>query len=230
MVGALAVLGLVGAVYPLLARDRELRRGVDLSKWAGAVPGASWQRVREAGWHFAVVGSWGSYGVNAHARVQLAGARRAGLDTAVYALLHFNDPKKTGAWQVQRAATAAGSELRHVHFLALDVELKGGPIKVDAVALIHDAVRAVRRLGLQPVIYTSRRDWVRITGDSTDFAHLPLWTPRYDRVPVLDVDGRAPWVPFGGWAAQTAKQHQGTTSLHGISVDLNVSRPELWRR
>jgi GH25 family lysozyme M1 (1,4-beta-N-acetylmuramidase) len=230
LAGAAAALALVAACYPLLARPPALRRGVDVSKWGGAVPVASWQRLRQTGWHFAVVGSWGSYGLNPHARTQLAGARKAGLDTAVYALLHFDDPAKSGEWQVAQALASLGDEARHLHFLALDVEIKGGPVRVDAVALIADAVRAVERRGLRPVIYTSRRDWIRMTGDSTAFSHLPLWMPRYDGVPQLNVDGRAPWVPFGGWTTQTAKQHRGTTRLHGISVDLNVSLPELWRR
>jgi GH25 family lysozyme M1 (1,4-beta-N-acetylmuramidase) len=203
-------------------------RGVDVSLYSGPVSTPSWARLKSKGWSFAVVGAWGSYGCNTLARQQLAAARTAGLTTGAYVLLHFDDPEKTGEWQVRQAVESIGEELRHVRLIALDVEEKGGPVAVDPVDLIQSAVDEVARLGLPAVMYTKEKDWREMTGNSRAFAHLPLWVPRYDGVPKLGVSGKHPWRPFGGWKRQAAKQYKGTTDLHGVKVDLNISEAGLW--
>ena len=76
-------------------------------------------------------------------------------------------------------------------------------------------------------MYTRKRDWDRMAGGVTDFARLPLWTPCYDGVDELAVMRGRPWVPFGGWTAVAAKQYQGTTRIHGVSVDTNIADARL---
>src|SRR5262245_42949070 len=95
-------------VHEVSAAD--VLHGIDISKWARVPSLDTWQQIYNDGWTCAVVGAWGSYGVNPYARDQLAGANQAGLKTAAYCLLHW-DRTSYGGWQVQQALAAVGEQV-----------------------------------------------------------------------------------------------------------------------
>ncbi|MEM0328213.1 MAG: hypothetical protein QXP36_01845 [Conexivisphaerales archaeon] len=122
-------------------------------------------------------------------------------------------------WQVNKAIEAVGTERAYLSFLAIDVELpEGWGIKVDPIQRINEAIKAVEKAGLKPIIYTSRYYWLQITGNTEKFSYLPLWDARWDGIE----DINANWTPYGGWTKRTGKQYVGDTKLHDKIVDLDV--------
>jgi GH25 family lysozyme M1 (1,4-beta-N-acetylmuramidase) len=214
--------------------------GVDCSKFAGKVPLEHWQRMKANDWNAVVVGGWGSYGINPNAQQQLAGARQAGMKTAAYCLLHWDDPTLTGDVQVTRCLAACGAEAPYLRFVALDIESSGGAVGpgVDTRQRIREAVQAVQDHWQVPMIYSSRANWMTYARGTTEFSYVWLWVPRYDRSDTLNTDGKMPdgrWAPFGGWlrpdqggSGEMGKQYQGTTTLFGTSVDLDIFAPSIF--
>lgn len=64
-------------------------------------------------------------------------------------------------------------------------------------------------------LYTGGWWWKPNMGNSARFSHLPLWNSYYDDNP--DESG----LPYGGWQHSAVEQYAGTTTLGGMSVDLN---------
>ncbi len=62
---------------------------------------------------------------------------------------------------------------------------------------IPTACDPVRRDGLRPVVYTSRRYWRAMVGDSRECSDLPLWAAQYDGDPGIDTV-----IPFGAWTIE----------------------------
>src|SRR5262245_4948974 len=100
--------------------------------------------------------------------------------------------KRGARWQVRQGLAALGSELRHVGFIAIDVEwfLSAAPsMAVQEQARrrqsILDAIDEVRKSRKKPVIYTrnAKRHWRDITGCDANSTHrtcealapVPLW-------------------------------------------------------
>lgn len=67
-------------------------------------------------------------------------------------------------------------------------------------------------------IYSSPSQWHAIFGsDWNKWANKPLWWPRYDGVASLTYN----WQNFGGWTRANIKQYKGTSTVCGMSVDLD---------
>lgn len=158
-------------------------------------------------------------------RTQITNCTANGLRSDAYVYLWFSDGpqlvRERVAWAIAEAQTAG------VHRLWLDCEQ--GPRDDDGydyqapgspdrcLPIIRDAVRQVQAAGLVAGIYTARWWWVPATGDTSEFAYLPLWVAQYDAAPDLDV-----FTPFGGWSRPAIKQYASDATLAGCPMlDLN---------
>ena len=64
-----------------------------------------------------------------------------------------------------------------------------------------------KKLGIAIGIYTTYYDWLNIMGDTHQFQHLPLWTPKYDQINNMKF-----FRSFGGWTNVYIKQTMGGSS------------------
>lgn len=204
-------------------------RAVDVSEWSGHLP-AGWAHhvatvhsVRHA-----IVQAWGGGNVvgrhNSHIYQQVSHCVDAGWRVALYGW-----PPADTEQAVRYAWNALGTLAFRVDFWAHDVEAGAD------VSRFTD-VDAARRGGFEPWIYTSPAEWNSIMGGTGSFQHLPLWLAHYPYRNRGDVwwpnrfygewqypsgnpfDARIPdsWSKVAGW------QFQGTTTVRGVSCDLNV--------
>ena len=65
--------------------------GVDVGFYTGPISTDVWQRARQFGQSFVIAQAWGGRSRNEFAQSQLAGARSAGMRTAAYILLNYDD-------------------------------------------------------------------------------------------------------------------------------------------
>jgi hypothetical protein len=120
--------------------------GVDVDFYTGPIPTNVWQHLKATNQKFLIAQAWGGRSRNEFATSQLAGARSAGMKTAAYVLLNYDnlvcptfahpvrndrgtcagDPvpqeQPGGRWQVRQGLAALGAELEKVAFIAIDVE------------------------------------------------------------------------------------------------------------
>ena len=127
--------------------------GVDVDFYTGPISNRVWRNLKAANRRFVIVQAWGGRSRNEFASSQLAGARSAGMKTAAYILLNYDDlvcptfsrpvrdeggrcsgdpvrqEQPGGQWQVRQGLAALGTELDKVSFIAIDVEwfASGGP-------------------------------------------------------------------------------------------------------
>jgi hypothetical protein len=250
--------------------------GVDLDFYTGPVSRDVWLHMKDAGQQFAVIQAWGGRSRNEFALSQLSGARRiAGMATAAYILLNYDDmvcrtfaqpvrdtngrcagdlirqARRGARWQVRQGIAALGSELRHVAFIAIDVEwfLSAAP-RADASEQarrrqhIIDAVDEVRNWKKRPVIYTrnSKLHWRDITGCDMDSSHQPcallsrMINDRGRPVPLWDVQIGTPQLdnfqPYAAWTERAGRQYKLDANEFGLppgrTLDLNVFHVSLF--
>jgi hypothetical protein len=169
----------------------------------------AWARARLAeGWELLIVNLWTGNTVPDGVQKALQTWREAGGLTAAYVVVHDN---VTAQACVARARAAAGDEWAPLTFVAIDVELDP-----TTIATIRTAYDQVQELGQRPAIYTGRWFWTSRLNDTTEFATRPLWDASYGVTPALEAPG------YGGWTARIGHQYQGTTTLDGVAVDLNL--------
>ena len=120
--------------------------GIDVDFYTGAVSPLFWKHLKAQNRQFVIAQSWGGRSRNEFASAQLAGARSAGMKTAAYVLLNYDNlvcptfdhpvrderglcagapvsqEQPGGRWQVRQGLAALGAELRGVAFVAIDVE------------------------------------------------------------------------------------------------------------
>jgi hypothetical protein len=125
--------------------------GIDVDFYTGPISNNVWRHLKATNQKFVVVQSWGGRRRNEFASSQLAGARSAGLKTAAYVLLNYDNlvcptfahpvrdergrcsgdliPQEElgGRWQVRQGLAALGEELEKVSFVAIDVEWFASP-------------------------------------------------------------------------------------------------------
>lgn len=147
------------------------------------------------------------------ARQQIAACRDGGLGISGYIWGYLRDDP--GA--AMGAALLTYSDL-DLTMWALDIEETSAPKDARANAdWTGGALATLDAAGVRYCLYTARWYWTAWLGDTTEFAHVPLWVADWDGVADL---GR--WRRFGGWAEAVGKQHVGDTQLCGVGVDLNV--------
>jgi hypothetical protein len=137
--------------------------GVDVDFYTGPISNNVWRNLKATNKKFVIVQSWGGRSRNEFAASQLAGARLAGMKTAAYVLLNYDNlvcptfarpvrnerggcagdliPQEQpgGRWQVRQGLAALGAELDNVSFIAIDVEWFASP------ALSLDTLEQERR-------------------------------------------------------------------------------------
>ena len=218
--------------------ERTFARGIDISRSAGEPSVPEFESIKQQGYRFVIVSGWGGVNPNCHAQVQLSRARSAGLLTAGYCYLNFASAWDGGR-QVREALAAFGDGAAFLGFLAIDVETSArnqlspglrletpdASAQQQALTRIAEAVEEVKRVGLRPVIYTKKSDWLRVTGDTQQFKSIPLWHPRTiggDALHQPDLARRGD--TFGGWTSRVGKQFELDTILNcpPIKVDLDV--------
>jgi hypothetical protein len=125
--------------------------GVDVDFYTGPISNNVWHHLKATGQKFMIVQSWGGRSRNEFASSQLAGARSAGMETAAYVLLNYDNlvcptfarpvrdqrgrcfgdlvpqERPGGRWQVRQGLAALGTEVDRVSFIALDVEWFASP-------------------------------------------------------------------------------------------------------
>jgi len=203
---------------------------LDVSEWGGEIKESQWKAAHDAGFRLAIVQAWGGGpvlgGKNQYCAQQLAGARKAGMMTAIYIWIPPDDTTRT-EFLIQAAKDAAGSEYQHIKFVAMDIEGEKLLHPTDPKARLADAISHIQ--DKRVVIYTSRSMWGKVMDGAIELIlpieckvqvnQYPLWDARYDKIADLDMN----WVPYGGWKERAIKQYQGTTTVAGgISADLNV--------
>ena len=125
--------------------------GVDVDFYTGPISRIVWKHLQATNQKFVIAQSWGGRSRNEFASEQLAGARSAGMKTAAYVLLNYDNlvcptfdhpvrdqrglcagspipQAQPGArWQVRQGLAALGGELRNIAFVAIDVEWFASP-------------------------------------------------------------------------------------------------------
>src|SRR5262249_45352063 len=120
--------------------------GVDVDFYTGPISLSVWQHLKATNQKFVIAQAWGGRSRNEFASSQLLGAREAGMKTAAYILLNYDNlvcrtfahairdaggkctgtlvrqEQAGGRWQVRQGLAAVGAELDRVYFVALDVE------------------------------------------------------------------------------------------------------------
>lgn len=191
-----------------------MRRAIDVSNYSGQINGATISCWRNQGYDHLICGTQR----REITRQQLQTAQ-AEITLDAYVYLYWS---RDIAAQVREALeTISGL---NVGRLWLDCEDDaGGRTPEQVVSLIRDAVAACDNF--PNGIYTGRWWWQPSTGDSQEFAGLPLWHAEYTAHPNVlpDFDG---FRPYGGWTRPSMWQFQGTTNLCGVTVDLNLMDAE----
>jgi hypothetical protein len=244
--------------------------GVDVDFYTGPIAQSVWLKMKQSGIQFVIAQAWGGRSRNEFAVSQLEAARSAaGMKSAAYVLLNYDDkvcptfdkPQRDangscqgnlipqaqpgGRWQVRQALAALGSEVKHIAFVAIDVEwFTRGGLPSGSLAESHrrqrilDAIDEVQRASKRPVIYTRnvRGHWADITGcDASDQGPdcrqlfqiinnpqkpIPLWDVQTGEA-ILDN-----FQPYGAWTSRFGRQYQLDGNLFGLpasrTVDLNV--------
>lgn len=146
---------------------------------------------------------------------QANSARASGCTVGGYVWLYAGIP---GGQQVDSAldtARAAGIVFSERNPLWLDCEdYTDGTF--PGLHVIRDAVQHCDALGVACGIYTGGWWWKPRTGNSTEFAHLPLWSSNYVNRPGLVDPG------YGGWDLTTL----AGTQWSGNPVDRSTFKAE----
>lgn len=173
----------------------------------------AWWRDRLAdGVRLAIQCLWTGAATPRFAKANLQDAHDAGLAIAAYAVVNWSPAAHT----IAVANAAAGALWPHLRFLAIDAEedpTSGDPLAT--LPTIYDAINQVRAAGLRPVTYSRHSYWLPTYGDVS--AGAPVWTAEYNSGPALDAV-RYPW----GHQPIIGKQHQGSTNVGGVTVDLDT--------
>jgi len=192
-------------------------KGIDISNYSGIPTPEQLACIRGQGFDLLIAGTQRPEVT----RPQLELARDAGFLLEAYVYLYWLTDT---AQQVRQALqTIEGLPVRR---LWLDCEDKAAALSTDQVLnAIHQAVEAA---GTFPTgIYTGSWWWTPNTLDSTWFSEIPLWHAAYPldtgpETPESELAQRFKGLPrYGGWTHPAMWQHQGSTELCGLNVDLN---------
>jgi GH25 family lysozyme M1 (1,4-beta-N-acetylmuramidase) len=194
-----------------------IRLAVDVSNYSGPISPEQARCLRQAGVEHLIAGTQ----VASICRQQLEAALEAGLTIDAYVYLHW---RRDVVAEVQSArGTLAGLQVGR---LWLDCE--DDPAGLSAAEVVGRVGAALEACGPAACgIYTGRWWWLPGTGNSTEFAGLPLWHAEYTFSPEARPDFDA-FQSYGGWTRPSMWQFQGTTQVCGLSVDLDlldIARP-----
>jgi GH25 family lysozyme M1 (1,4-beta-N-acetylmuramidase) len=183
--------------------------GVDVSHHQGEI---AWPQVRAAGYDFMLCKVTQGLGFeDARWRANRDGARAAGLVPGCY---HFLE-RDSGGRQARRFAALVGDPAGHL--VALDAETPGArpdPTYADVLDFA-DEWRTVSG-GHPLLLYTGRWWWVGHLGDPPAPASVAgLWNSQYND---------APFAAYGGWQAETIRQHTSAATVPGVAGSCDANR------
>lgn len=178
--------------------------------------------MKSAGYEFAIIRGFCSFGSHDHNAVQsLKNAKAAGLSTDIYM---FPCRGKNAKTQVDEMFSA----IDHTLFGTVWIDVETNPSSGcswsghDATSncqFVSELISEIKAKGKNPGIYGSKYMWQSIFGSASachTVASQPLWYAHYD--------GKASFADFsafGGWTKPHMKQYQGDTTLCGAGVDKN---------
>lgn len=165
--------------------------------------------MRDEGYDLAIVGTQN----DAITRQQLTSCAGAGMHLETYVYLYFSrDPVA----QVEAAIRSfTGFDVRRL-WLDCEDAYAENLTEAQTVDFIARAAQACEGK-IHSGIYTARWWWDRQTGQSTAFAHFPLWNA------TADGEGDLTPVDYGGWRGTPAmEQYAFDRLLCGVNVDLNA--------
>jgi len=148
------------------------------------------------------------------AKQQIEAVLTGGFALDGYVWLYLRGADEPPEAQMQRVLSVYGDYPIGRYWLDCEEE----PAGIEAARWIDRAV-----IALQPQhvgIYTRAGWWKQWTGNTTAFAHLPLWDANPNRQATLD-----DFTQYGGWTRCVMKQYDSQI-LAGKNVDLNVYREE----
>lgn len=190
-----------------------MKTGFDLSNYDGDVTAAI-PALKSAGLQFAVVGCQ---------QPNIAAAQVKALQAAsvpvigTYAFMYWG-LNTTG--QTQAAVTIA--KANDIPYVFLDCEAQqpdeaAGQTPRTRTDQLRACVTQVQQAGLKPGIYTGAYYWPNQMGNSTEWAHLPLWHASYytDR-------HYQPTVAYGGWTDVAIHQYASQPAVAGQNRDYDV--------
>ncbi|HEX5480875.1 MAG TPA: GH25 family lysozyme, partial [Dehalococcoidia bacterium] len=190
-------------------------KAIDVSNWTGEISGEQARCLAGGGVELVICGTQ----AREIARQQIAAAVGAEMRVEAYVILRWPQTASDGSTGAQvRAAreTIAGLSAGRLwvdceQYLSLPTPPPG-----RTVEHIREAVAACD--GMACGIYTSRYWWRTATGDTVEFAQLPLWDARYV---ARDGDPVPPFAPYGGWARAVMTQWRANVTVCGMNVDLD---------
>lgn len=203
-----------------------LSLGVDFSHYGGPLNRQTVDDWKQSGVEFAIV----QYSESMPDHLAVLDA--AGLLVEAYVYLYFplSPFNQTPEDRVRNCLKMI--EDHNVRRLWLDVEESSDSASPeDTVAALRRCVAECEAAGVEAGIYTRANSYQDHVGDSTAFAHLPLWHAGYlGQGPDLDMS-RMPadfegFRPYNGWQRPLIWQWWNTTTFGGHSVDLNVMEVE----
>ncbi len=176
--------------------------GIDVSRWQRAI---EWQKVRSAGFRFAVIrATIGNYYTDPRFYINWDHAREAGLLISAY---HVLTPDRPADSQIDRLFEVLDDRTSDLP-VVLDVELGRGMSPEDITSSAQSCAEGIAdREGRRPVIYTARWFWDRNVLDGPAWEHYDLWVAHYGTdAPALPSD----------WDDWTFWQHTDRGKVPGI--------------
>lgn len=205
---------LAGTADDALARSRcggKARvRGIDVSKWQGAI---HWGKVKRSGVRFAFIRvSDGLDNPDPTFSANWRAARRVAVTRGAYQYFRPDqDPVQQADLLIKRMGPLRRGDLPPV----LDLETSGGLSERQVIARVNKWIARVKlATGVRPIIYSNAKSWREITGDTRRWRRSPLWVAHFDV--------RCPDTPRA-WRRWSFHQHSDAGTVPGIDhpVDLN---------
>ena len=196
--------------------------GLDCSNYGGVPTSEQAGFIRDAGYEYVIVGTQ----QESIADRQLEAFANVGLHLELYLYPWYDSGDK---YRVERAGRLAWryAITRVWDDIEWNAELQGPEpwhaVIIQGMKRRHDDLRA---LELDVGIYTGEPYWKRLTGNTVEFNHLPLWHAWYyndRRIPDFD-DFR----PYGGWTRPLIWQYHDTNNIGGFGNDRNAAESRFW--
>lgn len=185
--------------------------GIDVANWQGNI---NWRGVADAQQKFAFVkATEGLDYTNPQYSHDITQARATGLTVGSY---HYARPNTDPIAQAKHYAQAYNAHPQSLPPV-LDIEQTDGVDTAGLQAWTRTFLRELQsQTGRKPMVYTYRYFWEQDMGNTTEFAHYPLWFAAYQ--------SQVPTELPGGWQQMAFWQRTGEGSVTGIDtpVDMNL--------
>eukprot|EP01088_Endostelium_zonatum_P001209 TRINITY_DN11507_c0_g1_i1.p1 TRINITY_DN11507_c0_g1~~TRINITY_DN11507_c0_g1_i1.p1 ORF type:complete len:229 (+),score=50.44 TRINITY_DN11507_c0_g1_i1:44-688(+) len=190
--------------------------GVDVSQFTSE---SSFQCLNQRGFNFAIVRGFDSTGrVDPNCVGSIANAWAAGfahVDVYMFPCYSCGNP----AGQMLSLVNHLSNGGARYGTIWVDIEGPGtywGSSTYENTQFIAGLLAEGASSGATIGVYTSKSQWIPITGGATIGSNAPLWYAAYD-----GVQGFGDFVPFGGWNSPAMKQYRGNVASCGTGIDEN---------